>query len=142
MILIDANLLLYAYNSSFDRHTAARTWLEDAVSGPEPVGLAWLTILAFVRIATNTRAFEFPLTVDEATAAVTEWIEHPNVDIAVETPFHWTTLTRLVTEHRLRGPAVMDAHLAALALDYGATLCTTDRDFERFTNLRVLNPLA
>ncbi len=142
MILLDANLLLYAYNTSFPQHERARSWLEGVLSRPEPVGMSWTTILAFLRIATNPRAFEAPLSPEEATACVDAWLRCPQVVILGPTDRHWEILARLLRSTRSRGPAVMDAHLAALAVEHGAVLCTTDRDFARFPGLRVCDPLA
>lgn len=142
MILIDANLLLYAYNPSFPLHRPARRWLEDAFSGSDLVRLGWLTIVAFLRIGTNARAFEHPLTTNEAVRIVEEWIAQPTIDLLGPGERHWEIFAELLTATQARGPVVTDAHLAALAIEHGATLCTTDRDFTRFPRLRTLNPLA
>ncbi len=141
MILVDANLLLYAYNPSFDRHQKAREWLEGVLSKSDPVCLAWPTILAFLRIATNPRAFEYPLSIEEAILVVSDWLALPAVTILEPGDRHWAVLTELLSQTQVRGSAVMDAHLAALAIEHGAVLCTSDRDFARFPNLRMLNPL-
>lgn len=141
MILVDANLLIYAYDGSSPSHEAARTWLEEAVSGYEPVGLAWQTVLAFLRIVTHPRVFERPLLIDEAVAIVSTWLGQPSVRLLQPTDRHWTLLSRLLPHAQARGPLVMDAHLAALAIEHGATLHTTDRDFRRFSDLRVVHPL-
>jgi toxin-antitoxin system PIN domain toxin len=141
VILVDANLLLYAYNPSFDRHQEAREWLEGVLSRSDPVCLAWATILAFLRIATNPRAFEYPLSIEEAILIVSDWLELPTVTILEPGNRHWAVLTELLSQTQVRGSTVMDAHLAALAIEHGAVLCTSDRDFARFPNLRMLNPL-
>lgn len=142
MILVDANLLLYAYNPSFERHERARLWLEGILSRPDPVRLSWITILAFLRISTNTRAFEHPLSSGEAVAIVSQWLERPMVGILEPGERHWEILCGLLEDTKLRGALVMDAELAALAIEHGATLHTTDRDFGRFEKLRVVDPLA
>ncbi len=142
MILIDANLLLFAYNPSFPEHEKARSWLEEVLSKPDLVRLAWVTVLAFLRISTHPRAFESPLSVDEAIPIVSSWLAQPIVDILEPGERHWTILCELMATTRSRGPAVMDAHLAALAIEHGVTLCTTDRDFARFPGLQTFNPLA
>lgn len=142
MILVDANLLLYAYDTSFEQHRAARRWLEATLAGPEPVGLAWTTILAFLRIGTNPRAFEHPLSVGEAVETAGAWLACPAVTIAEPSERHWGILARLLSVAAARGPLVMDGHLAALAIEHGATLCTTDRDFAKFPGVRLLNPLT
>jgi toxin-antitoxin system PIN domain toxin len=141
VILVDANVLLYAYDTSFEQHPAARRWLQATLTGPEPVRLAWTTILAFLRIGTNPRAFERPLTVREAVEIASAWLASPTVAIAEPTERHWEILARVLAVAAARGPLVMDAHLATLAIEHGATLCTTDRDFARFPGLRLLNPL-
>ena len=141
MILVDVNLLLYAYNPSFPLHAEARDWWERTLSQPGPVRLAWVTILAFLRITTNPRSFESPLSVEEATACVSEWLSRPMVDILEPGERHWGILSELLQTTKSRGASVMDVHLAALAIEHGATLCTSDRDFVRFPGLEVRNPL-
>jgi toxin-antitoxin system PIN domain toxin len=142
VILVDANLLLYAYHPRAERHEASRTWLEAALSGPELVRFAWLTLWAFLRIATNPRAFERPLSIPEAEAAVGSWLAQPAAGILEPGERHWELLRDLMREGQTVGPLVMDAVLAALAVEHGATLCTTDRDFSRFPGLKWTNPLA
>ena len=141
MILLDANVLLYAYNPSFPQHRRARTWLEQNFSAPAPIGLPWATIFAFLRIGTNPRAFPEPLTTDEAVAVVSAWLTHPTVTVLTPGERHWSILQDLLLRVRVRGAQVADAHLAALAIEHGATLCTTDRDFAVFGGLRLMNPL-
>jgi toxin-antitoxin system PIN domain toxin len=141
MILVDANLLLYAYDSTAPQHAKARGWLEDALAKPEPLLLPWQTIHAFLRIATNPRAWRIPLTIEEATAIVDEWLSLPNVVTPSPGERHWEILRELLAESQCPGPLVSDAVLAALAIEHGAELGTNDRDFSRFPNLRVVNPL-
>lgn len=141
MILIDANLLLYAYDAASPHHAAARRWLVDLLSRPEPVGLPWLTVLAFLRIATNPRAFASPLAIEEAAQVVSEWLALPNIVTLGPGERHWEILKGLLGAAQARGPLVMDAHLAALAREHGAVLATTDRDFARFPGLHWRNPL-
>lgn len=142
MILIDANLLLYAYHPRAAQHDASRAWLEATLSGPELVRFAWLTLWAFLRIATNPRAFEHPLSASEAGSVIASWLAQPTVSILEPGERHWEILRELVGEGQAAGPLVMDAVIAAIALEHGATLCTTDRDFSRFTRLKWTNPLA
>lgn len=142
MILPDANLLLYAYNKDAAEHAAARRWLEDALSSPAPFALSWQTITAFLRISTNSRAFPQPLSIDEAISIVDEWLARPNVTIVAPGARHWEIFARLLRTGKAAGALTMDAHLAALAVEHGATLCTTDRDFARFEELKFVNPLA
>lgn len=141
MILIDANLLIYAYDSGSRDHGAARPWLEDVLSRPEPVGLAWISILAFLRITTNPRLLARPFSLDEAISFVDQWLALPQVVLLEPGPRHWEILRGLLPCAQARGPLVMDAELASLAVEHGATLCTTDRDFARFEGLKAKNPL-
>lgn len=141
MILVDANLLLYAYDSSSEHHNKVRIWLEKVLSEPQPVRVAWVTILAFLRISTNRKIFENPFTISEATSIVQEWLEHPVLDLLHPTQRHWTILSKLLKDGQANGPLVMDAHLAALAIEHGAKLYTTDKDFSRFDDIQVVNPL-
>jgi toxin-antitoxin system PIN domain toxin len=142
VILVDANVLLYAYNASDPRHPKARAWLETALAGPTPVRLAWVTVLAFIRIATNPRAFAQPMSLADATAIVSTWLAQPSVGLLEPTERHWAILEPLLAVAQARGDLVTDAHLAALALEHGASVCTTDRDFARFPGLRTLEPLT
>ena len=142
MILTDANLLLYAYNRDATEHTAARAWFEGQLSTPDIFCFSWQTITAFLRISTNMRAFAHPFTIAEATRIVTDWLERPQSVVLTPGERHWDILSNLLTTGQAVGPLVMDAHLAALALEHGCTLATTDRDFARFSGLRVTNPLA
>ena len=141
MILLDANVVLYAYDAASPHHEQARAWLERTLAAPAPVGLPWVTVLAFLRISTNARALQRPFTVDEATEIVGSWLEQPCVTLVAPGPQHYQILRDVMRNAQAKGPLVTDAHLAALALEHGATLATTDRDFSRFTGLRVVNPL-
>ncbi len=141
MILVDANLLLYAYDSAAPEHPRARRWLEDVLAKPEPVLLPWHSVYAFLRIATNPRAWRSPLTILEAREIVDEWLSLPNVVVPSPGERHWEILRELLADGQCHGPLVTDAVLAALAMEHGAELCTNDRDFSRFPKLRVVNPL-
>jgi toxin-antitoxin system PIN domain toxin len=142
MILIDANLLLYASDTASVHHHAARRWLETTLSEPEPVGLAWVVLLAFLRVGTNSRLRRDALSLPEAAAIVAGWLERPMVVLLNPGERHWEILRDLMTKGQAYGSLIMDAHLAALAIEHGATLATTDRDFTRFPGLRILDPLA
>lgn len=111
------------------------------LSGPELVRFAWLTLWAFLRISTNPRVFERPLSAAEAEAAISSWLAEPTAGILEPGERHWDILRSLVREGQIAGPLVTDAALAAIALEHGAMLCTTDRDFSRFSMLRWTNPL-
>lgn len=142
MILVDANLLLYAYDSSSDRHEPARAWLEEVLNGEEAVRFALVSLLAFLRISTNPAVFRRPLSAGEAIGLATSWLNVPVAGLAEPTDRHWSVLEALARSGQARGPLLMDAHVAALAIEHGATLCTTDRDFARFPKLRFTDPLA
>ncbi|OGQ91073.1 MAG: twitching motility protein PilT [Deltaproteobacteria bacterium RIFOXYA12_FULL_58_15] len=141
MILVDANLLLYAYDGSSPFHERARNWWQDQLSKPDPVRLAWSTIIAFIRIGTHPRVYEQPLQIDEAVAQVESWLERPMVDTLEPSTRHWAILSQLINTSQASGNLVTDAHLAALAIEHGATLCSSDRDFSRFDQLDWNNPM-
>jgi toxin-antitoxin system PIN domain toxin len=142
MILIDANLLLYAYDPRAAEHAAAKAWFETVLSGRSLVRFAWLSLWAFIRISTNVRVFERPLTIVEATGLVTSWLEQPVAGILEPGERHREVLRALAVDGQATGPVVMDAVLAAIAIEHGATLQTTDRDFSRFPGLFWENPIA
>jgi toxin-antitoxin system PIN domain toxin len=142
VILVDANLLLYAYYPRAAEHEQSRAWLEGVLSGPDLVRFAWTTLWAFLRIATNPRVFEWPLSTAEAEAAISSWLAQPVAGIVEPGERHWDILRGLVRAGQTTGPLVMDAVLVAIALEHGATICTTDRDFSRFPGIKWLNPLA
>lgn len=142
MKLLDANILLHAYNPDFPDNSRARAWLEAALSGEEPVALAWTTILAFLRICTNPRAFTNPLSPADAGSVVSGWLDRSEVTILQPGPRHWEILQPLLSSAQARADLVTDAHLAALALEHGAVVCTNDRDFARFKKVRTLDPLG
>jgi toxin-antitoxin system PIN domain toxin len=140
-MLVDANVLLYAYQPRAAQHERARQWLEQALSASQLVRFAWVTLWGFIRIATNPRVFEQPLAAAEAEAIVSAWLAQPNVGILEPGERHWEILRTLMNEGQTTGPLVMDAVLAAIALEHGATLYSTDRDFSRFAGLKCVNPL-
>lgn len=141
MTLVDSNLLLYAYVPFSKHHEAARAWLEARFSESEPLGLPWVSILAFVRVSTNSRILDRPLSIDEAIKIVSAWLARPNVNVLNPGERHWEILQNLLVEGQAAGPLATDAHLAALAIEHGATLASADRDFSRFPGLKLLNPL-
>jgi len=141
VLLVDANLLLYAYDSASPFHPKAQAWLGKAFSGTEPIRFAWVSILAFLRISTAARAFMRPLTPVEAAALVDTWLALPQVGALDPGEHFWSTYQALIGQAQARGPMMTDAFLAALAIEFGAVLCSTDQDFTRFRKLRLLNPL-
>lgn len=142
MTLIDANVLLYAYHPRSPHHDRCRSWLEAALSGNQPVAVCWIVLLAFLRISTNPRAFDLPLTMVQAAAIVGQWLARPSVVLLEPGPRHWDVLQGLLLDAQVTSPLVTDAALAALAFEHGAAVCTTDRDFRRFEGLRIVDPLA
>jgi len=138
--LLDANILLYAYDSNSPQHAVCRPWLDAAFNSEETVALPWQTLLAFVRIATNPRAVRQPLSGPEACGIVRSWLERPNVAVIEPGERFWEIFQAQVLDAQVSGPLVTDAALAALALEHGATLCSTDRDFRRFRSLKLLDP--
>jgi hypothetical protein len=142
MILVDANLLVYAYDSKAAQHDASRLWLEAALSGSSLVRFTWLTVWAFLRITTHPRIFEQPLSMAEAEDHVSSWLTQPSAGILEPGERHWEIFRRIGRDGQASGPLVMDAALAAIAIEHGATLCTTDRDFARFPGLTWTNPIA
>ena len=141
-MIVDANVLLYARNATDPRHGPARAWLEGALNGSTRVGLPWWTLTAFVRIATNARAFPVPLTAEEAALQVEEWLDAPRAWIAEPSTHFREVFTSLVRSHDIRGPLVTDAQLAALALEPGVPVVSTDADFARFRTVEWIDPLA
>lgn len=142
MILVDANLLLYAKFVEFPQHERARGWLDRQLRGPAAVGLPWASLLAFVRIGSNPKLFTQPLDVSSGMRQVNRWLGEPGVWTPAATPRHSEVLTRLLATTPKASPkAVTDAHLAALAIQHGLVLCTADRGFGRFGDLRWENPI-
>jgi len=142
VILLDANLLLYAANRDAPEHDAARTWLDDRLAGTVRVGLPWPSLLAFVRIASNPSAVRHPVKPLEAWRQVTAWLACDVAWTPVPGARHAEILEGLLQQRFMTTRLVPDAHLAALAIEHGLTLCTTDGDFARFPGLRHDNPLA
>ena len=141
MILVDTNLLVYAHVTSFPQHEVARDWLDGRLNGNTRVGLAWPSILGFVRLVSNPRVFERPETVAQAWRQAQVWLNSPSAWVPLPTERHRGVLSDLLSTPDLRANHVPDAHLAALAIEHGLVLCSTDSDFARFANLRWNNPL-
>jgi len=142
VILVDANLLLYAKISDYPQHRAAHEWLDGKINEPARVGLPWPSLLAFLRISTNPRIFERPLGISSAWLQVEEWLAVPQVWIPRPTDRHAEVLGELLRDSSVAGPLVSDADLAALAIEHGLVMCSTDGDFARFRGLRWENPLS
>jgi toxin-antitoxin system PIN domain toxin len=140
--LVDVNILVYARNIDAVQHRNAKEWLDGQLSGSARVGLPWASLLGFLRIATNRRAFPQALTMLEAWNQVVAWLAAEPVWSPAPTERHAEVLGPLLVLPGVHGNLVPDAHLAALAIEHGLTLCSTDGDFARFKELRWLNPLA
>jgi uncharacterized protein len=142
LILIDANILIYAHVASLPQHDAAHDWLDRQLNGFSRVGLPWVSLLAFLRLVTNPRVFDHAEAVGEAWGQVAAWLACDPVWIPEPTERHASVLEGLLTLPGIYGNLVSDAHLAALALEHGLTLCSADADFARFPGLAWLNPLS
>jgi uncharacterized protein len=141
MILLDANVLIYAVNSDAPLHRKAKAWLERALSGTDVVGLTWAVLLAFLRLTTGPGVFHTPLSVDTAFDIVDAWLSQPSVVTVDPTAQHVRVVRDLLAPLGTAGNLTSDAHLAALAIEHGAELFSSDNDFNRFPRLRWRNPL-
>jgi len=142
VILVDANLLIYAVDADSPRHRAARRWLEETLSSSALVGLPWAVLLAFLRVTTRAGVLRKPLRPERALAYVDSWLAQPFVTAVGPGPGHWAVLRNLLRTTGLAGNLTSDAHLAALAIERGAALCSTDHDFRRFPGVEHVDPLA
>ncbi len=142
MILLDINILLYASNTASSNNAAAKDWLDRQMSGSLAVGMPWITLLGFLRLATNARVVMRPFTIQDAWRQVSEWLACEAAWIPQPTERHADVLGELLALPGVHGNLVADAHLAALAIEHGLTLCSTDGDFARFPGLSWRNPLA
>jgi len=139
--LPDANLLIYAVDETAVHHDPARQWLDAQLTGNETVAFAWVVLLAFLRLTTNPRVFEHPLSPSEALDVIDGWLAQASATVVGPTERHPRVLRELVEAAGTAGNLTTDAHLAAVAIEHGATLCSADRDFGRFSGLRWMNPL-
>lgn len=142
MILVDANLLIYAIDADSPHHAAARPWFEGVLSGDARVGLAWVVVLAFLRITTRPGILRRPLTLAQAIDYVSEWLLQPNVEAVSPGEQHWQVLRNLLKTTGTAGNLVSDSHLAALAIEHGCTIYSTDHDFQRFSGIEHVNPIT
>ena len=140
MKLLDATILLYAYDRHSLQHAVCREWLDDAFNSEKTVALPWQTLLAFVHMATNSRAVRQPVSSPDACGIVRSWLERPNVAVVAAGDRFREIFEAQVRDAQVSGPLVTDAALAGLALEHGATLCSTDSDFRRFRGLKLLDP--
>ncbi len=142
MRLLDLNVLIYAVDQSSPRHDPARGWLDQTLSGSDTVAFAWQVLVGFLRLSTRSAVFARPLTVDESFDIVDGWLAQPCVTIVHPTDRHPSVLRGLLKPLGAAGNLTSDAHLAALAIEHGAELCSTDVDFSRFSGVRWIDPLA
>ncbi len=142
MILVDANLLIYAVDRTSPRHELAAAWLTDQLAGAARVGLPWESLTAFARITTHPRVMARPFSAGEAWAVIGAWLEVPVVWTPTPTERHAEVLGGLIERHGVTGNLVYDAHLAAIAIQHGLEICSADTDFARFSEVRWRNPLA
>lgn len=141
-MLIDANLLLYASLDDFPQHVLAKHWLDAQLNGPRRIGIPWPSLLAFLRITTNPRLFERPLDTESAWGQVERWLSCRRVWVPVPGERHAEILAGLLTMTRASANRIPDAHLAALALEHGLRLFSTDRGFAAFPGLSWIDPLV
>ncbi len=141
-MLVDANILLYAVDEESRFHPTARGWLERELNGPRPIGLPWMSLTAFVRLATNPRALREPLAPGDAWQFVEEWLDAPAAWVPAPGRGHQEILGRLVRELDLRGNLVSDGVLAAVCIEHGLPIVSADSDFARFREVAWLNPLG
>lgn len=142
MILVDVNILIYATNHAANQHPAASEWLNSKLGETNRLALPWASLLGFLRLATGLRIFPRPLTMTAAWQQVSQWLQREPVWIPQPTERHAEVLGNLLAQPGVHGNLVSDAHLAALAIEHGLTLCSTDGDFARFRDLKWVNPLA
>jgi toxin-antitoxin system PIN domain toxin len=142
MILLDANLLIYAVNQDSPVNRKAKSWLESAISGPDTVGFSWNVLLAFLRLTTRPGLFRNSLPLETAFDLVASWLDQPSATVIHAGPRHLQIMRELLLPIGTGGNLTSDAHLAALAIEHGAELCSADSDFARFEGLKWSNPLA
>lgn len=141
MIVLDVNLLIYAYDITTPDHARARAWVEEIFSGVEPIALPWQTLSAFLRVLTYPSTLGERFTMKNAMLIVEGWLDLPHVRTLSPGPRHWPLFREMLVKADVRGKLTSDAALAALAIEYGGVLYSADRDFARFPGLRWMNPL-
>jgi uncharacterized protein len=142
VIILDVNILIYAVNQDAPLHSRAKSWLETTISGKETIGISWTVLLAFLRLTTRPGLFRNPISVDAAFDVLDSWLEQPSVTLLDPGPRHRIILREILAPMGSGGNLTSDAHLAALALEHRAELCSSDHDFLRFPGLKWRNPLA
>ena len=142
MIIVDANLLIYSVDKNSERHNQAREWLDNRLHGRYKVGLPWNSLLAFLRITTNPRIFSRPLEISKGWEQIKMWLSSPVVWSPTPGESHTTIMEKIVSTISLKPNDIPDAHLAAIAIEHGLTLCSTDSDFAKYPELNWQNPLS
>jgi toxin-antitoxin system PIN domain toxin len=142
MFMVDANVLIYAYDEASRDHKAARKWLASILTGSTAVGFPWISLMTFVRVTTNKRLFDKPYSTDEAFDVVANWLSAPASRVVQPGDEHLRLVKQIAKANKIIGSELTDAHLAAIAVEHGLTLATTDTNFPRFEGLKLINPLA
>lgn len=142
MILVDANLLIYAIDQDSTQHAKAHRWFEGVLNGPEMIGLSWIVVLAFLRITTRAGIVRKPMSVETAVDYCQSWLDLTSVQFVVPGPHHWPIFRNLLLSVGTAGNLTSDVHLAALALEHGCAIYSADNDFKRFPGIIHVNPLA
>ena len=141
MKIVDLNILIYAINKNSPDHVQAKKWWEDSLVETESIGVPWVVLLGFLRITTNPRVFSNPLDPESAIGLIDDWLTQPSVRIISPTNRHWDILKKLILEMGTASNLTTDAHIAALAIENGGILFSTDNDFSRFSDLKWRNPI-
>ncbi|MXZ52678.1 MAG: type II toxin-antitoxin system VapC family toxin [Acidimicrobiaceae bacterium] len=140
MKLVDANVLLYAVNRDAPHHASARDWLDEALSGGARVAFCWVVLLAFLRLSTNERIFDQPLSASDAIAQAEDWLAQPAAVVVEPTARHLGVVQQLLAPLKTGGNLVNDAHLAALAVEHRCTVVSYDTDFLSFDGVKLETP--
>ena len=142
MKIVDINVLIYAINQDAPHHEKCKKWLEETLVDDDPLGFCWIVILGFLRIVTNGRIMPIPLDSDTAINIIDDWLSQPASTIILPTERHWTIIKEMFTHLGTAANLTSDAHVAALSIEHGARLYSTDNDFSRFPMVRWTNPAA
>lgn len=142
MQLPDVNVLIYAHREDANEHDAYAAWLENLVNKDEPFAVSEIVLSGFLRIVTNPKIFTPATPMTTALDFCDRLVNWPRSVMLLPTERHWPLLVKLCSAHQIKGPLVSDAYLAALTIEHGCELVTTDSDFARFEGLRWRHPLG